>query len=392
MAVALDANNSMAELKNSKTLSPSHSGLEDMVATESSICFIDGPRSRLIYRGYSINDLANQTTFEEIIYLLLFKKLPNSQELKAFSQQLAQERKCPEKFIERMNSIPKTIHPMTVLRTMVSALAFFDPDADQVNFDSNLKKSIKSIAQTPTIIAAWDRIRNGKTPVEPDQNLTHSENFLYMLSGKKPEPLSAEAFNLYLVLLADHELNASTFALRVTASTLSDYYSGITTAIGALKGPLHGGANEQVLKMLLEVGAVSNVEAYLETAFKEKKKIMGFGHRVYKALDPRSPLLKEMAEKVCKKTRNEKLFEISKKIEGIVTQAKKLPSNVDFYSATLLYCAGIPIDLFTPMFVMSRIAGWSAHYLEQIGDNRLIRPRAEYRGALDLPFISIANR
>lgn len=392
MAEVLNANNSMTELKNSKTLSPSHSGLEDMVATESSICFIDGPRSRLIYRGYSINDLANQTAFEEIIYLLLFKKLPNILELKQFIQQLAEGRKCPEKFIERMNSIPKTVHPMTVLRTLVSALAFFDPDSDRVDHDSNLKKTIKTIAQIPTIIAAWDRIRNGKSPIEPDPNLNHAANFLYMCSGKKTDALSAEAFNLYLVLLADHELNASTFACRVTASTLSDYYSGMTTAIGALKGPLHGGANEQVLKMLLEIKEVSNVESYLQNAFQEKKKIMGFGHRVYKALDPRSPLLKEMAEKICKKTGNEKFFEMSKKIEGIVTEAKKLPSNVDFYSATLLYCVGIPVDLFTPMFVMSRIAGWSAHYLEQIGDNRLIRPRAEYTGALDLPFILLENR
>ncbi|MBI2915677.1 MAG: citrate synthase [Elusimicrobia bacterium] len=372
--------------------SPAHAGLEDTVAGESSICFIDGHRSRLIYRGYSIDDLAKSATFEEVAYLLLFKKLPAQSELKSFSDQLKSQRALPNQFIERMSSIPKELHPMSVLRTLVSALSFYDPDAELMNHDSNLKRAVRVIAQAPAVIAAWDRIRKGKKTVDPRSDLNHAANFLWMLHGKEPDALASQAMELYLVLLADHELNASTFACRVTASTLSDYYSGMTSAIGALKGPLHGGANEQVLKMILEVGEVSHVEEYLKKAFAEKKKIMGFGHRVYKVMDPRSPLLKEMSEKICVKTGNEKLFQITEKIEEIVCSVKKLPSNVDFFSATLLYSLGIPVDLFTPMFVLSRISGWSAHYLEQISDNRLLRPRAEYTGALDLPFIPLENR
>lgn len=381
----------MSEPKSQKQES-AHPGLEDAVATDSSICFIDGPRSRLIYRGYSINDLAPRSTFEEVVYLLYFKKLPNKTELNEFSQKLSEQRNCSAKFLERMNTIPKTVHPMTVLRTLVSALAFFDEAAEATDIESNLKKALRLTAQMPTIVAAWDRIRNGQKILEPKKELNHSENFLYLLSGKKPDPLFSRALELYLVMLADHELNASTFTCRVTASTLSDYYSAITSAIGALKGPLHGGANEQVIKMLLEIGDPSKVDGYIQKAFAEKKKIMGFGHRVYKVQDPRSPLLKEMSKKICQKTGNEKLFQMSERIEALVTGAKKLPSNVDFYSATLLYCVGIPIDLFTPMFVMSRISGWSAHYLEQISDNRLLRPRANYTGDMDLPYPPIEDR
>ena len=369
-----------------------HSGLEDTVATDSAICFIDGPRSRLIYRGYSINDLAHKASFEEVAHLLLFKKLPSRDQLRDFSAQLKAERKLPVEILGRMSTIPKQVHPMAVLRTMVSALSFFDMEADATSYEANLKKAIRVISQVPAIIAAWDRTRKGGKPVDPKPDLSHAENFLYMLTGKTPEPLFAEALDLYLVLLADHELNASTFAARVTASTLSDYYSAMTSAIGALKGPLHGGANEQVIKMLLEIGEPAKVEAYLDKSFAEKRKIMGFGHRVYKVQDPRSPLLKDMSRKVCEKTGNGKLFQMLEMIEARVTDAKKLPSNVDFYSAPLLYCIGIPEDLFTPMFVMSRITGYSAHYLEQVSDNRLLRPRANYTGALDLPFVPLDQR
>jgi citrate synthase len=368
------------------------SGLEDIVATDSSICFIDGPRTRLIYRGYSINDLANQISYEEIAYLMLLKKLPNQAELKAFDQKLKSERALPAGFTERMASIPKSVHPMAVLRTLVSDLSFYDPQADSMDYDANLKKSIRMVAQFPALVANWHRIRTGQKPLESRSDLSHAENFLYLLTGQNPDPLSAKALDLYLVLLVDHELNASTFAARVTASTLSDYYSAMTSAVGALKGPLHGGANEQVIKMLLEIGDPSKVSAFLDRAFAEKKKIMGFGHRVYKVQDPRSPLLKDMSRKVCEKTGNAKLFQMLEMIEARVTEAKKLPSNVDFYSATLLYCVGIPVDLFTPMFVMSRIAGYSAHYLEQVSDNRLLRPRANYTGAMDLPFVPLSER
>lgn len=390
----------MVELTNTEILKThadksahlANAGLEDVIAGDSSICFIDGPRTRLVYRGYSINDLAMHSTFEEVAYLLYYKKLPNKSELKNFCEKLSGERKCPEKFLERMNSIPKKVHPMTVLRTMVSACSFFDDDPADMSYESNLKKAVRLTAQMPAIVAAWDRVRNGEKIIEPRNDLNHAENFLYMLSGKQPDPVLSKALDLYLVLLVDHELNASTFACRVTASTLSDYYSAITSAIGALKGPLHGGANEQVIKMISEIGEISNVDNYVQDALSGKKKIMGFGHRVYKIQDPRSPLLKEMSKKVCSKTGNEKLYRISERIEELVSPAKKLPSNVDFFSATVLYCVGIPIDLFTPIFAMSRIAGWSAHYLEQIADNRILRPRAEYTGPMDLPYIPIDKR
>lgn len=382
----------ISQVKCSKETSAAHSGLEDVVATDSSICFIDGPRSRLIYRGYSIEDLARHSTFEEVVYLLYFKKLPTKNELKEFSKKLSASRNCPKKFLERMNSIPHSVHPMAVLRTLVSACSFFDKEPETMSFSSNLDRTIQLTAQIPLIIAAWDSIRNGREILEPRQDLNHAENFLYLLHGKDPDPLFSKALNLYLILLADHELNASTFACRVTASTLSDYYSALTGAIGALKGSLHGGANEQVIKMLLEIGKPSDVDRCVQKAFSEKKKIMGFGHRVYKIQDPRSPLLMEMAKKVCEKTGNGKLFEMSERIEKLVTEAKKLPSNVDFYSATLLYSIGIPIDLFTPIFVMSRISGWSAHYLEQTSDNRLLRPRANYTGAIDLSYTPVEER
>ena len=380
------------EQKKTKVLAPSQSGLEDMVATDSSICFIDGPNCRLIYRGYSISDLAASSTFEEVVYLLLNKNLPTSQQLEEFSQKLASCRTLPEDIINRLKTIPKNIHPMVVLRTLISSLSFSDPDAEKMNPQANLDKAIRVISQTASLVAAWDRFRQGKEILAPKTHLSHAANFLYMLDGKEPNVLFTKAIDLYLVLLADHELNASTFALRVTASTLSDYYSAITSAIGALKGPLHGGANEEVIKMLLEIKDPSKVDSFLHQAFDQKKKIMGFGHRVYKLQDPRSPLLKAMAAEVCKKTNNFNLIEMSEKIEKAVTSAKQLPSNVDFYSASLLYCVGIPTDLFTPLFVMSRIAGYSAHYLEQVTDNRLIRPRANYTGGLNLTYIGIHKR
>lgn len=367
-------------------------GLEDAVAADSSVCFIDGYRSRLIYRGYSIEDLAAHSTFEEVAYLLYFKKLPTKSELKDFSEKLAQERTLSGKFVERMNGIPPKAHPMSVLRTLVSTLSFYDEEAEDASYDSVLRKAIRMTAQLPSMVAAWERVRNGKKPVEPNKKLSHAANFLYMLTGKEAEPYFARAVDLYLVLLADHEFNASTFAARITCSTLSDYYSVITSAIGTLKGPLHGGANEKVIQMLLEIKEPANVDGFIRDAFAKKKKVMGFGHRVYKVLDPRSPILKETSKKICQMTGNENLFKMSERIEELVTTEKKLPSNVDFYSATVLYCAGIPAELFTPMFLMSRIAGYNAHTLEQVADNRLIRPRANYTGQMDVPYKTIDKR
>jgi len=375
-----------------KPLDPGHSGLEDIVASDSSICFIDGPRTKLIYRGYSINDLAHASTFEETAYLLCFGKLPTKTQLSEFSSNLALHRSVKPQILEFMAEIPKTVHPMSVMRTLVSSFSFYDSQAEQVDYKSSIEKSLRVMGGLPTLIAAWQRLNLGQKIMAPRKDLNHASNFLYMLNGQEPDPLFAKGLDLYLVLLADHELNASTFAARVTASTLSDYYSAITAAIGALKGPLHGGANEQVIKMLFEIGEEANVEPYLKDVTAQKKKIMGFGHRVYKVGDPRSPILKEASKKVCEKTGNLKLFRMSEQIESIVTAAKKLPSNVDFYSATLLYCIGIPPALFTPMFLMSRIAGYTAHYLEQISDNRLLRPRANYTGDLDLPYVPLHQR
>ena len=378
--------------KTKKPVDPANSGLEDVIAGDSSVCFIDGPRCRLIYRGYSIDDLAKSSTFEETAYLLCFGKLPSKVQLSEFSAKLAEHRSPDPRLIERMAGIPKTVHPMSVLRTLVSAFSFYDPQAEQADPKSSNEKAIRVMAALPTLIAAWHRVISGQKPVEPRKDLNHASNFLYMLNGKEPDPVFAKALDLYLVLLADHELNASTFAARVTASTLSDYYSAVTAAIGALKGPLHGGANEQVIKMLFEIDDENKVDQYLKDAVALKKKIMGFGHRVYKVKDPRSPILKETSKQVCDKTGNSKLYRMSEKIEAIVTAEKKLPSNVDFYSATVLYCIGIPPALFTPMFLMSRIAGYSAHYLEQISDNRLLRPRANYTGDMDLAYVPIEKR
>ena len=382
----------MREVAVKKPLEPGQAGLEDIIAADSSVCFIDGPRTRLIYRGYSIDELAKSSTFEETAYLLCFGKLPTKTQLSDFSAKLAEHRAPDPRLIERMGGIPKTVHPMSVLRTLVSAFSFYDTQAEQADPKTSLDKAIRVTAGLPTLIAAWHRVCAGQKPVEPRKDLNHASNFLYMLNGREPDPVFAKGLDLYLVLLADHELNASTFAARVTASTLSDYYSAITAAIGALKGPLHGGANEQVIKMLFEINDENKVEQYLKDAAAQKKKIMGFGHRVYKVGDPRSPILKTASKQVCDKTGNSKLFRMSEKIEAIVTAEKKLPSNVDFYSATLLYCIGIPPALFTPMFLMSRIAGYSAHYLEQITDNRLIRPRANYTGELDLAYVPIDKR
>ncbi|OGR82582.1 MAG: citrate synthase [Elusimicrobia bacterium RIFCSPLOWO2_01_FULL_64_13] len=367
-------------------------GLEDVVATDSAVCFIDGIRSKLIYRGYSIDELAAHSTFEEVVYLLLNGRLPNRRELDAFAKSLASQRALPKQLLDRMQGIPPKVHPMAVFRTLVSTLSFYDPEAELVNPASAMAKAVRVTAQMPTIMAAWERVRNGQKPIEPRQDLGHAANFLYMLKGSEPDPLFARGLDLYLVLLADHELNASAFTARVTASTLSDFYSAVTAAIGALKGPLHGGANEQVIKMLFEIKEPANVEPWLRDAFAAKKKVMGFGHRVYKTKDPRSPILKEFSRKVCEKTGNSKLFQMLERIEEIVTREKNLPANVDFYSSTLLYAVGVPVEMFTAIFLMSRIAGYGAHYLEQISDNRLIRPRANYKGAMDLPYVPIDQR
>ena len=356
-------------------------GLEGIVATNSSICWIDGEAGVLAYRGIDIHELASKSTFEETTYLLWNGKLPNKPELADFSRKLAAARKLPPQIIDLLKSFPKEATPMEVLRTAVSALSFYDKDEKAVDHDSNIRKSFDLTSQIAMLVAAFDHIRKGKEIVAPDPALSHAGNFLWMLTGRKPSETATRAFDVALILHADHELNASTFAARVIAATLSDIHSAITGAIGALKGPLHGGANEAVMRMLFQIDkAGADPVVYVREMLAQKKKVSGFGHRVYHTEDPRATHLRKMSEDLSRASGNPKWFEMSRKIELYINSEKKLNANVDFYSASTYTTLGIDIDLFTPIFAVSRIAGWAAHVIEQLGDNRLIRPRAEYVG------------
>lgn len=356
-------------------------GLEGIVATNSSICWIDGDAGVLAYRGIDIHELASKSTFEETTYLLWHGKLPNKAELADFSARLIAARKLPPQVIEFLRSFPTQATPMEVLRTAVSALSFYDPNEKAVDHDSNVRKAFDLTAQIPMIVAAFDRIRRGKPVVEPDLSLSHAGNFLWMLTGEKPSETATRAFDVALILHADHELNASTFAARVIAATLSDIHSAITGAIGALKGPLHGGANEAVMRMLYAIDkeGADPVE-HVRQMLAQKQKVSGFGHRVYHTEDPRATHLRKMSEDLSRASGTTKWFDMSRKIEIFINSEKKLNANVDFYSASTYTTLGIDLDLFTPIFAVSRIAGWSAHVIEQLDDNRLIRPRAEYVG------------
>jgi len=356
-------------------------GLEGIVATNSSICWIDGDAGVLAYRGIDIHELASKSTFEETTYLLWNGRLPNRSELDTFTGHLTGARKLPAQIVDLMKSFPKQATPMEVLRTTVSALSFYDPNEKAVDHDSNIRKSFDLTAQIAMLVATFDRIRKGKEIVAPDPSLSHAGNFLWMLTGEKPSETATRAFDVALILHADHELNASTFAARVIAATLSDIHSAITGAIGALKGPLHGGANENVMRMLfaIEKEGADPVE-YVRGMLAQKKKVSGFGHRVYHTEDPRATHLRKMSEDLGRTSGNTKWFDMSRKIELFVNAEKKLNANVDFYSASTYTTLGIDLDLFTPIFAVSRIAGWAAHVIEQLDDNRLIRPRAEYVG------------
>ena len=338
-------------------------------------------RGVLAYRGIDIHELAEQSTFEETTYLLWHGNLPNRSQLAEFSEKLTQARRVPPEIYDLFRSIPKTATPMEVLRTAVSALSFYDPAESAVDHDSNVRKSFALTAQLPMLVAAYDRIRKGKPVVQPDPSLSHAANFLWMLHGTKPIPAAMHAFDIALILHADHELNASTFAARVIAGTMGDMHSAITGAIGALKGPLHGGANEAVMKMLFEIGKSGGDPVdYVKALLAQKKKVFGFGHRVYRTEDPRATHLRKMSEQLSRESGNTKWFDMSRRIEEFVKVEKKLNANVDFYSASTYTTLGIDVDLFTPIFAVSRIAGWTAHVIEQLDDNRLIRPRAEYTG------------
>ena len=369
----------------------SSKGLEGVVATQSAISSIID--DTLTYVGYNIDDLANNASFEEVIYLLWHQRLPKEDELAELKQQLADNMAVPQEVLDHFKTYPiKNVHPMAALRTAVSMLGLFDEEAEEMNTEANYRKAIRIQAKISTIVTAFGRIRNGQEPVAPRTDYSYAANFLYMLSGEEPADIEVEAFNKALVLHADHELNASTFTARVAVATLSDVYSGITAAIGALKGPLHGGANEQVMKTLTEIGSLENVDAAVNEKLANKEKIMGFGHRVYRKGDPRAKHLREMSKKLTELRGEEKWYQMSVRMEEIVTSQKDLPPNVDFYSASVYHSLNIEHDLFTPIFAVSRASGWLAHILEQYADNRLIRPRAEYIGPGMQTYVPVSER
>jgi citrate synthase len=366
--------------------------MEGIVAAQTAISYIDGQNGRLFYRGIDINDLAAHSTFEETTALLWYRKLPTREQLDKFERKIKDNRLIPNEVVSILLSLPARTSPMGALRTAVSASATYDPSEGDNSLEANVNKSIRLTACFPTIIAAWHRIRNGLWPVTPSTELSHAANLLYMLTGEVPDERVAKAVDTALILHADHGLNASTFAARITASTLSNLHSAITSAVGTLKGPLHGGANEQVMRMLLEIGDVDAVEQYMQGMFSAKKKIMGFGHRVYKADDPRAAWLRTLSKEVAESTGKTHWYEMSEKIRKMVQEHRSLPVNVDFYSASLYYVAGIPIDIFTPLFAISRVSGWTAHVYEQYSNNRLIRPESEYIGPMDVPYVPIEER
>jgi citrate synthase len=356
-------------------------GLEGVVATNSNICYIDGDHGVLAYRGIDIHELADHSNFEETCYLLWFGKLPTRSELRDLHNRLAEERKLDASIINLMRMAPRHALPMDVLRTSVSALSFYDPQEKSNDRQANVDKAIRLTSQIAMIVAAYDRIRKGHQIIEPDRSLSHAANFLLMLNGKHPSATAERALDIALILHADHELNASTFAARVTAATLSDMHSAVTSAIGALKGPLHGGANEAVFHVLVAIDeSGADPIDYVKAMLAQKKKIPGFGHRVYTTEDPRATHLRVMSRDLGNSSGQAKWFEISHRIEEFVKADKKLNANVDFYSASTYHTLGIDVDLFTPIFAVSRISGWTAHVIEQLDDNRLIRPRAEYLG------------
>jgi citrate synthase len=357
-------------------------GLEDVVATSSAICYLDGERGVLAYCGYDIHDLAKFATFEEVCFLLWHRRLPSRAELGDLQSQLAAGRALPEPIIRLMRSLPP-VDGMDALRTITSALAHYDSDLEDASPQAQYRKAVRLTAQVGTIVATWGRLQNGGGPLAPDPAMSHAASFLYLLSGERPNATAIRALDVALILHADHELNASTFAGRVAAATLTDIYSAIVAAIGTLKGPLHGGANAEVMKLLLELGETATgerVDKVIRGKLARQEKIPGFGHRGYKTQDPRATHLRRMSQDLGKRSGNTAWFDMSQRIEALVKGEKKLNPNVDFYSASTYYALGIPIDLYTPVFAVSRMSGWTAHILEQYANNRLIRPRADYTG------------
>ncbi len=367
-------------------------GLKDVVIAQSTISFIDGDKGELVYAGINIHELAENSNFEEVTFLLLNRKLPTQDQLAKLDTLLRKHRKVPEDVLTVLKTLPKTTEPMDALRTGVSALGSLEESPNDHSEEKNFERVLKLVAQMSTLVAAIQRIRSGQEIIGPREDLSHAENFLYMMSGKEPDATSVKALDIALILHADHGFNASTFAARVTTSTLSDIYSAATSAIGTLKGPLHGGANQRVMEMLLDIGVDGDPLTYIKQALEQGKKIMGFGHRVYHTEDPRATHLRKMSEQACRATGNIRWFEMSRQIELFINKEKNLNANVDFYSASVYYSLGIPTDLFTLIFAMSRMAGWGAHILEQLENNRLIRPREEYVGPRDVHWVSLDKR
>jgi citrate synthase len=373
-------------------MATSPAGLEGVIAGESEICYIDGYQGVLSYRGYNIHTLAEHANFEEVIFLLWNGWLPKQSELDQLKRELIAEREIPEAVVAFLRGVAKA-NTMDVLRTAVSMLSLYDSEAQDMSSEANQRKAVRLMAKTATIVTTYDRLRNGKEVLPGDPNLSFAANFLYTLTGKRPDDVMERAFDVALTLHADHELNASTFAARVVAATLSDIYSAVTAGIAALKGPLHGGANQDVINWLLKLGDEDQAVAAVKDQFARKVKIPGFGHRVYRTEDPRATHLRVLSEELGKRTGHEKLYRLSSRMEETVKAEKKLNPNVDFYSASAYYSLGIPIDLYTPIFAVSRMSGWTAHVLEQYRNNRLIRPRAEYKGKPDgQPWVPMAER
>lgn len=367
-------------------------GLRGVVAAQSAIGDVNGEEGKLIYQGYDIHDLAENSTFEEVVFLLWNGRLPKQEELADLEKQIRANYEAPAEVIAAMKQYPTDADPMDVLRTSVSSLDFYDKDGHGTGREEAMKAAIKITGQIGTLAAAWDRIRNGKEVVAPDKNLCIAENFLYMLRGEKADADEARMFDIALILHADHELNASTFTTRVVAGTLADMYGAVTAGIAALAGPLHGGANTAVMKMLIEIDDPAKIDAWVDQALADKRKIMGIGHAVYKTEDPRATWLRKFSKQIADKKGETKWYEMSERIEKLMHEKKGMFPNVDFYSASTYYLMGIPLDLYTPIFAVSRISGWTGHILEQYGNNKLIRPRAEYIGARDLKYTPIGER
>ena len=371
-------------------------GLRGVVAASSSIGDVNGEKGELIYQGLNIHDLATKSTFEEVVFLLWNGRLPKRAELDELRSSLAASYTLPDQIIELIKGmyarVPASAEPMDALRTVVSAMAMFDEESRDLSREASIRIATRLTARFPTIVATMDRVRNDLDPIAPKPNLDIATNFLYMLKGEMPDEFDAHVLDVALILQADHELNASTFTARVVAGTLADMYSCVTAALGALSGPLHGGANTAVMKLLLEIGSVENVEGYIKDALSKKKKIMGFGHAVYRTEDPRATHLRRFSQEMGERKGDTKWFDMTAKVEEVMKREKGLLPNVDAYSASTYYMMGIPLDLYTPIFAISRISGWTAHILEQYADNKLIRPRAEYVGPRDVPYVPMDER